>query len=336
MKAKVLLLLILIAALALGCGNKTSEITVYTSIEEDQIPVYLKSFKEQHPDIEVNIVRDSTGIITAKLLAEKENPQADVVWGLAATSLLVLDKNELLEGYAPRGVERILPQFKDNNNPPHWVGIDAYMTAFVVNTVELEKKGIPIPTSYQDLTKNIYKGMIVMPNPASSGTGFLTVSAFMQLFGEQNAWNYMDMLDKNVAIYTHSGSKPAKMAAQGEYPIGISFDYRGIIEKRDGAPVVTVFPTEGSGWELEANALIKKTTIKEEAKLFLDWAISDKVMQEYSKRYAIITIENDNPVPEGFPNDPMKQLIPNDLKWAAENRDRILEEWNRRYQSKSE
>jgi iron(III) transport system substrate-binding protein len=175
-----------------------------------------------------------------------------------------------------------------------------------------------------------------MPNPASSGTGYLTVSAVLQLMGEEKGWDYLDKLHGNMAIYTHSGSKPCKQAAAGEFPIGISFGYRGIEEKKKGAPIETVFPKEGSGWDLEANALMKKAQIKPDAKTFLDWALSEPVMREYNKSYAVVSIPTGMGVPEGFPKEPLKQMIKNDFNWAAKNRARILEEWNKRYGTKSE
>lgn len=312
------------------------EIVVYTALEDDQIPRYLESFKAQHPDITVKIVRDSTGIITAKLLAEKDNTQADVVWGTAASSLLVLEQKGMLEAYAPKGLERVSKTLRDKATPPKWVGIDAWETGFCVNTEEIKAKSLPMPASYDDLIKPVYKGMLTMPHPASSGTGFLTVSALIQLMGEQKAWAYMDKLHANMAVYTHSGSKPCKMAGTGEYPIGISFGYRGIQQKAKGEPISTVFPKEGSGWDLEANALMKKATIKPEAKVFLDWAIGDVVMKEYAKSFAITSVPTGQPIPEGYPKEPLKQLIKNDFNWAAANRDRILTEWDKRYGSKSE
>ncbi|GGH23087.1 putative 2-aminoethylphosphonate ABC transporter substrate-binding protein [Paenibacillus segetis] len=331
---------------ACGQGNKagnekadsgSKEITVYTALEDDQIEAYLASYKSAHPDMKVNIVRDSTGVITAKLLAEKDNPVADVVWGVAATSLLVLDQNGMLEGYSPKGVENVLPEFKDTQEPTHWVGIDAWETAFLVNTTELAKSNLPIPESYADLIKPEYKGMVVMPDPAASGTGFLTVSGLRQLMGADEAWNYMDKLNDNIAIYTQSGSKPAKMAAAGEYPIGISFGYRAIEEKKKGAPVEVVFPKEGSGWDVEANGLMKKANINPAAKEFLDWAISDEPMKEYNKNYAIISIkQEDGAIPDGYKADPMSQLIKNDLVQSAKDREAVLTEWQKRYQSKSE
>ncbi|MFD0590393.1 putative 2-aminoethylphosphonate ABC transporter substrate-binding protein [Paenibacillus sp. GCM10027627] len=354
---KTTLILAAIAVMITGCGGKTAnksdpasgtagspppaeqasgEINVYTSIEEEHVKLYLESFHAKYPDVKVNIVRDATGIMTAKLIAEKDNPQADVVWGLAATSLLVMDDMNMLEGYSPAGVDRVLPEFKDSANPPKWVGIDIWETAIIANKVELEKRNLPIPQSFEDLAKPEYKGLIAMPHPASSGTGYLTVNALLQLY-KDGAWSYMDKLHDNMMVYTHSGSKPAKMAASGEVPIGISYGFSGIQQKQKGAPVEVIFPKEGSGWELEANALVKKGEIKPAAKLFLDWAISDEPMKEYNKNYAILSIKQEGAtIPEGYAKDPVSQLAKIDLYQAARDRESVLAEWETKYGAKTE
>ncbi|MFN9396255.1 MAG: putative 2-aminoethylphosphonate ABC transporter substrate-binding protein [Pseudanabaena sp.] len=315
----------------------TGSITIYTALEDDHLSEYLPLFQKTYPDIKVNKVRDSTGVVTAKLLAEKDNPTADVVWGLAASSLLIAEKQGMLEPYAPKGLEAVQPQFRDSENPPKWVGIDVWESAFCVNTVEVGKKNLQIPTSWADLIKPEYKGQIVMSNPASSGTGFLSVSAILQMMGEAEGWKYLDALHENIAQYVHSGSKPCKLAGSGEYAIGISFGYRAVKQKNGGEPIQPVFPKEGSGWDIEANALIKKANINPAAKTFLDWAISPEISKKYAKNFPITAVKTDVPVPAGFPEDPIKQLFPkNDFKWAAANRDAILAEWTKRYDSKSE
>ncbi len=314
-----------------------NEILVYTALEDDELAIYLKDWEAKHPDIKAKVVRDSTGIVTAKLLAEKDNPQADVIWGVSATSLLVCDQAGMLAGYNPKGIENLKPEFFDQKNKEaHWTGLKAYMTGIVGNTIELKTKGLKLPQSYADLLDPMYKGHLVMPNPASSGTGFLTVSAILQIMGEEKGWAYLDKLHENIAVYTHSGSKPAKMAGKGEYPIGISFAYRGFKQKSKGEPVETAFPKEKSGWEVEANGLIKKPNIKPEAKTFLDWAISDDAFKMYRKIFPIIgskAVPVD--VPDGYPKDPTTQLIKNDFDWAARNRAAILKEWTKRYDGKS-
>jgi iron(III) transport system substrate-binding protein len=331
--------LALVAALlvtALPHKVHAEDLVVYTALEDDEYPGYLELLKQAHPDINVKIVRDSTGIVTAKLLAEKDNPQADVVWGLAATSLLVADQAGMLQPYAPKDLDKVRLTMRDPANPPNWVGIKAWETGFCVNTVEAKQQNLPIPKSFDDLVKPEYKGKVVMPNPASSGTGFLTVSAILQMKGDKAGWEYLDKLHQNIAQYTHSGSKPCKMAGTGEYPIGISFGYRGIIQKSKGEPVETIFPAEGCGWDVEANGLVKKAKIKESAKIFLDWALSPEVMKVYAKVYPVTSYPTGEPIPQPYPADPMKQLIKNDFNWAAKNREAILAEWSKRYDSKSE
>ncbi len=330
------MVLVLLPLTTLTRMVNAEELIVYTALEDDEYPGYLELFKKAHPDITVKVVRDSTGIVTAKLLAEKDNPQADVVWGLAATSLLVCDQAGMLAPFAPKDLAKVNPTLRDAANPPHWVGIKAWETGFCVNTEEAKAQNLPIPTSLADLTKPVYRGKIVMPNPASSGTGFLTVSAILQTMGEKKGWELLDQLHQNIAQYTHSGSKPCKMAGAGEFPIGISFGYRGIIQKKKGEPVETVFPKEGSGWDVEANALIKKASTKKSAEAFLDWALGPEVMKAYAKVYPVTAYPTGEPIPEGYPADPFKQLIKNDLSWAAKNREAILAEWSKRYDSKTE
>ncbi|WP_394115406.1 putative 2-aminoethylphosphonate ABC transporter substrate-binding protein [Xanthobacter lutulentifluminis] len=312
------------------------DLTVYTALEADLLPVYKKSFEEKFPGVNIRWVRDSTGIITAKLLAEKDNPQADAVLGTAATSLQLLDAEGMLEHYAPKGLEKIDARFLSKDTPPSWVGTNAWAAALCVNTVELKKRDLPIPATWADLAKPEYKGLIVMPNPASSGTGFLDVSSWLQMWGDQKGWAYMDALHQNIATYTHSGSKPCTLAASGEYPIGISFEFRAARVINQGAPVVAVVPTEGVGWDVEASAIIKGTPNEADARKLLDWAVSDEAMKIYAKNYAILgNAALEEPI-KNVPADIKARLIKNDFEWAAAHRAAILEEWQRRFGSKSE
>jgi iron(III) transport system substrate-binding protein len=330
----------LVAIAATWCMPPTSaaqtSLTVYTAVEADDLKKYAARFNEDHPGIQIKWVRDSTGVITAKLLAEKANPQGDVIWGLAATSLMILNAEGLLLPYAPRGLERLDPQFRDKANPPAWVGMDAWVAAICFNTVEARKKNLPPPASWKDLTKPVYRGAIVMPNPASSGTGFLDVSSWLQLFGEAEGWKYMDALHQNIAVYTHSGSKPCTMAGAGEYPIGISFEFRAARQKKQGAPIEIIFPEEKSGWDMETTAIVKGTRNLEAARTLVDWSISDKAMKLYSEGYAVVAVPGLSRPIEFLPDNMTAKMIRNDFDWAAKNRKRILEEWEKRYGAKSE
>ena len=305
-------------------------VVIYTAIENEQITEYKKAYEKALPNLEVKMLRFSTGDISARFMAEKDNMQADVIWGVAATNTLIFKNAGLLEPYAPKGLERVQPLFRDKANPPSWVGIDIYMSAFCFNTEVGKKHNLPMPTSWADLTKPVYKGHVVMPNPNSSGTGYLSVASILQRLGEVEGWKYLDALHTNMAEYTKSGSKPCKDAAAGERAIGVSFEYVALEMKKKGSPVEMVLPKEGSGYDMEANALTKRGAKNPAAKAFLDWAISNEAMGLYAKYFAAVGVQG-FPVPEGLPKDISKVVYPNDFEWSAKNRDVILAEWTKRY-----
>ncbi len=327
-------------ACAAGAQAQKTQLLVYTALETDQLKAYQEGFNKSNPDIEIKWVRDSTGVITAKLLAEKANPQADAVMGVAASSLALLKKNDMLIAYAPINLDGIMSQYRDKANPPFWFGMDVWGAAICFNTVEAAKRGIPKPETWKDLAKPVYKGQIVMPNPASSGTGYFDVIAWLKLFGDDNGkgggWRFMDALHENIAQYTHSGSKPCNMAAAGEYVIGISFEYRANANKAKGAPIDLVFPKEGLGWDLESFAIHKGTKKVDAAKKLADWASSKDAMLLYGKNFAITAQPGIAPPLANVPKDYEERLVKMDFEWAADNRERILAEWNTRYNAKSE
>jgi iron(III) transport system substrate-binding protein len=336
---KRLLQLVALSALALSASLALAQrtpILVYTALETDQLKSYKDTFEKAVKDVEIRWVRDSTGVITAKLLAEKNNPQADVVFALAATSLLVLEQEGMLTPYAPKGVEALNPRFVDTKKPPMWVGMDVWGATICFNTVEAKKRNLPKPESWKDLLKPVYKGQITMPHPASSGTGFLDVTAWLQMFGEAEGWKYMDALHENIAQYVHSGSKPCRQAGTGEFVMGISFEYRGNATKASGAPVDLIFPKEGVGWDMEASAIMKASKKQEAARKLMDWGVTREANELYAKGYAIVAMPG---VAKPLPNVPAnyeQMLVKNDFGWAAKNRDRILAEWEKRYNAKAE
>ena len=321
------------ASLALA---QRTPLLVYTALETDQLKSYKDAFEKAVKDVEIRWVRDSTGVITAKLLAEKNNPQADVVFALAATSLLVLEQEGMLTPYAPKGIEALNPRFVDTKKPPMWVGMDVWGATICFNTVEAKKRNLPKPESWKDLLKPVYKGQITMPHPASSGTGFLDVTAWLQLYGEAEGWKYMDALHENIAQYVHSGSKPCRQAGAGEFVMGISFEYRANATKASGAPIDLIFPKEGVGWDMEAMAIMKASKKQEAARKLLDWGVTREANELYAKGYAIVAMPGvAKPLPNVPPNYE-QMLVKNDFGWAAKNRDRILAEWEKRYNAKAE
>jgi iron(III) transport system substrate-binding protein len=336
---RVALLLFGLATICLAGAQRAwpkSTLHVYSSLEPDEVKHWTDRFNLDNPDIELDIVRSSTGTLTARLLAERSRPQADVIWRLSITSLILLDEQGMLQPYQPRDYEKLNGRFKDRNQPPAWVGHNGFETVVCFNSTEGKKLGIPAPSTWRDLTKPIYKGRIVMANPASSGVGFLNVSSWLQLFGADAAWKYMDALHENILFYVHSGSKPCNLAASGEVLVGLSVDVTAMRLKAKEAPIEIIFPSEGVGSDLEGSAILKGTKNLETAKRFMDWVISENALRLYNEAYPVIGRPELAKPNRFYPPDIAQRLIKSDLRWTATNRDRILKEWNARYDAKSE
>jgi iron(III) transport system substrate-binding protein len=323
-------------ALALaGAATAQTKLTVYTALENEQLKPLKEAFEKATPGVEVVWVRDSTGVITARLLAEKDNPKADVIWGVSVSSVALFDQQGMLAGYTPNGAGMLKPAFADAKNPKMWTGIDAYASVIVFNTKEGEAKKVKQPKEWADLTKPEYKGMIVMPNPASSGTGYLMVSAWLQAMGEKEGWDFMDKLHQNVANYTHSGSAPCVQAARGERVIGLCLDMRAASEKTKGAPIEIAVPAK-NGWEIEATAIVKGSKNMDAAKKLVDWTVSKQAAEIYAKTYALVAHKEVRAEPKNYPTGMEAKLVKNDFGWMGKERGRILAEWTKRYDSKSD
>ena len=141
-----------------------------------------------------------------------------------------------------------------------------------------------------------------MPHPASSGTGYLTIAAWLQLMGEEEA-----LAVHGQAAREHRGLHPFRLRAlragarKGERLIGIGFDMRGAAEKTKGAPLDLVAPKEGIGWEMEATAIVKGTKKLAGAKKVADWAATQKANELYWKYYAIVAHPAVKAAPPNYP-----------------------------------
>ena len=334
------LLAVLTLALGMVIAGSAAEaqprtrLVVYSTLEPDNIAEYKRAFEADNPDLEIVWVRDSTGVVTARILAEKQTSTADAIWGLAVTTMVKLQGEGLLIPYAPANLAAIKPAFRDKADPPAWVGMEAWVAAVCFNTIEAQKHGLKRPASWFDLTDPAFKGRIVMPNPASSGTGYFHVSGWIQMFGEEKAWAYMDSLDKNIAQYQHSGTKPCRDAASGEFALGISYELAGATLKTKGAPIDVLLMKEGGGWDMDTAAILKSTRNLAAAKRLMDFAASRKANEIYARFVSQVAIEGiSQPLPN-YPEGVAASMIRNDLEWAAANRDRIIRAWQLRYEQR--
>ncbi len=305
------------------------DLTLYTALEAEEIEAYIAAAEADLPDINFTVLRLSTGDLGARLIAEANNPQADVIWGFALTNML---NPQIYDQTAPvevEGVDQLAAQFRDEGG--RWFAPIGYMGAFCVNIPRLEQIGAPMPTSWADLTNPAYAGEVVMPDPGSSGTGYLQIAAILQGMGEEAGWDFIEALDPNMAQYTTSGSRPCRMAQAGEYAIGASLSLTAIQGIDEGYPIEMVIPSDYAGFELEANAMVAGANNPEDAKRFLDWTLSESAAAVYSEHKDLVTLpgvpRSERLEAAGFPEDLSTVLFPMDFAASGEARDAILTHW---------
>ena len=153
------------AVAAAGMGSaafaQKTRLTVYTALENDQIEPFRKSFEADNPTIEIAWVRDSTGAVAAKLMAERDNPSADVIWGLAASNVDLMASMDMLEPYTPAGAAALKPIFRSGRSPDTWIGMDAYLAVVCFNVAVAEKSKKAAPMNWVDLIKPEYKALLL-------------------------------------------------------------------------------------------------------------------------------------------------------------------------------
>ncbi|ASY66096.1 Ferric iron ABC transporter, iron-binding protein (plasmid) [Sinorhizobium sojae CCBAU 05684] len=226
--------------------------------------------------LEISMTRKSTGDILNQIRAEKVAPTVDVWWGGTGDTHLQAGSEDLLESYQPAHERDMLPWAQNffAMSGGRSAGIYAGALGFAYNADLLRELKLQAPTCWKDLADAAYRGRIRSGNPNSSGTAFTTLATLVQLFGEDEAFRYMAALDRNIDQYTTAGSAPVKAAARGETLIGISFMHDAVTQKQAGSPLVIVAPCEGTGYEIGAVSIVKGAQHLENAKRFVDFALS--------------------------------------------------------------
>jgi iron(III) transport system substrate-binding protein len=335
MLRRALLALGLVALAGTADAQTRTRLTVYTALENEQLAPLKAAAEAAVPGIEIAWVRDSTGVITARLIAERQNPRADVIWGVSAFSLLQMEAQEMLEPYTPQGAEALRPNMRSDRSPMTWTGMDAFVAAICFNTAVAQQRGLPRPTTWADLLAPAFRGQVVMPNPNSSGTGFLTVAGWIGAQGEARAFEYMRGLHENIQVYTHSGSAPCNNAARGEYGVGISLDMRAVTLRNQGAPLEIIVPTDGVGYDIEGTAIHRGTRNLDAARRLVDWSVSRPAAELYGRWYALLALPGVQPAVRGYPAEFEQRLVSQDIRAVANERERILREWASRFDGKS-
>ncbi len=321
------------AATAALPARAQGELVVYCTVQEEWCRPMMAAF-ERATGIRVSMTRRSSGETLTQIRAERANPRGDVWWGGTGDPHLQAAEEGLTEEYRSPNLALLHPWAvrQAEQSGFRTVGIYAGALGYSYNSRELERRRISAPRCWADLLRPEFRGEVQMADPNTSGTAYTMLATIVQLKGEEQAFEYLRALHRNINQYTRSGAAPARAVATGETLVGITFLHDAVTQKVAGAPVQIVAPCEGTGYEIGSMSIIKGARNLDNAKRFYDWALTAEAQAIGATARAYqIPSNREAPIPPEAPRFEDIKLIEYDFaRWgSAAERTRLLQRWDR-------
>ncbi|WP_066648513.1 extracellular solute-binding protein [Christensenella timonensis] len=317
----IILLAVLLCISFTSCSGKgENTVVIYSSAEQYRNEFILSRLKEQFPQYDIILGYMPTGNQAARLLVEGEKSECDIAYDMEYG---YVDKlKDVFADLSDYDMSRFEPDMLDED---HKVLPECRNGGCIaVNVDILKQKGLPEPKNYGDLLKPEYHGLVSMPNPKSSGTGYMFLKSLVNAWGEERAFDYFDQLSQNILQYTSSGSGPVNALVQGEAAIGLAMTSQAVKEINNGAPLKILYFEEGSPYSRYGIGMVKGKENRQCVRDVFDYLDSTLVAEDKElffpeKIYKDIDFEMEN-----FPKDIKYADMSNDTKAEKE---RLLEKW---------
>jgi len=298
-------------------------VVIYTSAEENRREAMQVDLNARFPNYIIRIEYYSTGDLLTKLLSEGTDTECDIIGEMEYANL-----DRIIELLADLSAYNTSVYTADMiPNEPRYLPWYRNGGCIAVNRIVLSERGLPVPESYADLLNPVYQGLISMPNPLSSGTGYMFLKSLVNAWGEQRAFEYFDALSKNILSFTSSGSGPVNALKEGEAAIGFAMTAQTVGAINDGFPLRIHFFEEGSPFSLYGIGIIKGKEIRREVNEVFDYIVN--VWTEMDKLlFCPERIFNDREFT--LPNFPINIRYANMLNNTSEEKERLLERWTHR------
>lgn len=303
MKKNVVLFVLLLSVLlsSVIVASAKDELVVYTALNEDEMASFVEKFKED-TGIEIEYIQGGAGDISARVLAEKDSPYADVMVGGSVDVYEPLAREGIFVEYDSPNNDDLDPRFNDPNG--FWQGWYMGVLGIVINRdrfeAELKPLGLEYPVTWDDLLDERYKNVFVTSNPVTAGGGYIFAADQIFRLGEDAAWDYFKALDKNVHHYYKGAGDCISPVATGEFIVGMSWVHDIYKQVKAGYPIDVVIPKQ-TAFEIGGVAIVNSGKNLENAQKFVDWLLTEEIgtmNTKNSNRYSVLASV---PSPEGLP-----------------------------------
>lgn len=309
------------AILTCGCSKSDAEsVVIWTSGEDYRNEYYLSELQKKFPDYDISLEYMNTSTIAAKVIEEGESCECDIILSEEYGYLTKCEpylaelKDFDFSAYLPEVVpasHKFTPEYKNGG-------------CVILNTKVLKDKNLPEPTSYDDLLDPAFKGLISMPSPASSGTGYMFLRQLTNEWGEDRAFEYFAKLTDNILAYTSSGSGPVNALVQGEVAVGLGMTMQAATEISQGVELKIVFFEEGSPHSLYGNSVLSDSAERPEVMEVFNY-LSTELCRGNNEKFCPEQVFKDlKPTMEGFPTEIPAGNMANDTQ---EEKERLLKKW---------
>ena len=323
------------AIIALVCGPAAAQgqLNIICSVQADWCNLAAVEF-EKTSGIKTTMTLKGSGESMAQLAAEKTNPKLDVWFGGTGDPHLQAAELGLTEEYRSPMLAQLQPWAQKQAEQAKYrtVGIYLGVLGLGYNTELLAKKKVPAPACWKDLAKSDYANDVQMANPNASGTAYTAIATLVQVFGEEEAFNLLKAMHRNITNYARQGVGPIKATARGENLIAVAFIHDVVTEAQAGFPVKSVAPCEGTGYEIGSMSIVKGARNLDNAKKFVDWALTPKAqaLGAQAKQFQLPS-NTATPISPLSPKPAEIKLINYDFAkyGAAAERKRLLERWDK-------
>lgn len=306
----------------------SGEVNVYLSAMEDFNIALKENFEAAYPGITLNYVNLGGGEMFTRIRAEADNPQTDIVMLGSVEFYMNAAKDGLLMSYVPE-VAKTFPEGSVPENGCYVVGLTSSL-AIVYDKDWYDANNVPYPTCWDDLLIPELEGNVIIQNPGTSSTGYMVISTMTALRGEEAAMQFMADLNKNIKTYAKGGTGPVNSVSLGECAVGTCYLPDGIQLFNQGySNLGFCVPREGTGRQLCCSAVVNNCKNVENAQLFQKWYLEEGC-KTWEQLGIFETLRN-----PAIPTNEMVLEIegdavdaPIDYVWAAENYDRLVEQWD--------
>ncbi len=288
------------------------------------VDLFNKFAKETNSKVE--FLSMSSGEVLAKVRAEGGTPMADLWFGGGLDAFMDAKDDGLLEAHNSELTKEVDSNYKDPEG--YWYSKGLTVVGFLVNNDVMEEKNIEIPKTWADLTNEKLKGEVIMSDPSISGTNYAALKGLLDLFGEEEGWEYIEKLNNNIDFYGKRGKDPQEKTSEGEFAVGIIPADKSAFDLAEENNLTVVYPEDGIPWVPEGVAVFKGSENADIAKAFIDFMLEDENLEELAKLDGKDSAQIIKPGIKGFDLGlPADKLIKEDLSTFGSDREAILNKW---------